>query len=97
MSACAMLTYGNVTASAWQCIKNVASSHGLTINSNTGKGTVSGFTVAWNYNTSAQTLGIQCTDSPFWAPCSTINSTLNQAIEGCLAQEKLEQTILIEV
>ncbi|WP_242182741.1 hypothetical protein [Sphingomonas sp. CARO-RG-8B-R24-01] len=97
MSACAMLSYGNVTASAWQCIKSAAASHGVTINTNSGSVTVSGFTFAWNYNPGASTLSVQCTDSPWFVPCSTINSQLNNAIEGCLTQEKLEQTILVDV
>ena len=45
--------------------------------------TANGFTVAWNYDRDAQKLHVQCTDSPCWAPCSTIDSNLNDAVEGC--------------
>lgn len=45
--------------------------------------TANGFSVAWNYDQDAQNLHVQCTDSPFWAPCSTIDSKLAAAVEGC--------------
>jgi hypothetical protein len=89
MSACAMLSYNNVTAAAFDCCKAAAAKYGVTINSNSGSGTKDGFTVAWNYNPSLQTLSIQCTDSPWWAPCSMINGRINDAVEGCLTSNQV--------
>jgi hypothetical protein len=95
MSACAMLTYSNVSANAWNCGKEVAASYGVTINSNSGCGSASGFTVCWNYNPNTLVAQIQCTDSPWWAPCSVINNKINDAVEQCLSQQNLELTALL--
>lgn len=97
MSACAMLTYSNVTPTAWACAVQTAASYGVTISSDSGSASKSGFTIAWNYDPGAQTASIQCTDSPWWAPCSTINGKINDAVEHCLDQEKIEQVGLIDV
>lgn len=96
MSACAMLSYNNVTPSAWQCGVNLAKNYGVNITSNTGSASSSGFTIAWNYNPGAQTLQIQCTDSPWIVPCSVINSKINSEIESCLSNEKIELTSMVE-
>jgi len=96
MSACAMLTYGGATPAAWACAKEKAASFGVTITTNTGSATVHGFTVAWNYNPDAQTASIQCTDSPFWAPCSVINSKINDQVEQCLQQNGVAQVSMIK-
>ncbi len=95
MSACAMLTYNNVSANAWNCIKEAATSYGVTINSNSGCASASGFTVCWNYNPNTLVLHIQCTDSPWWASCSMINGTINAAVEQCLSQQSIELTALL--
>lgn len=89
MSACAMLSYNNVNPTAWTACVNAAAQYGVTINTNAGSAVKDGFTIAWNYDANAQTLSVQCTDSPFWAPCSTINSKINDAIEACLNQQNI--------
>ncbi len=95
MSACAMLSYNNVTQAAWQCGIEKAASFGVEITSNTGTATKSGFTIAWNYNPDAQTLTLQCTDSPFFVPCSAINSQINNAVEQCLSQHQIVLTNMV--
>ena len=95
MSACAMLSYNGVTATAWSCIVKGAASYGATITSASGSDSVSGFTIEWSYDAAAGTLHIQCTDSPWWAPCSTINGKINDAIEACLGQEKIEMAGMV--
>jgi hypothetical protein len=95
MSACAMLSYNNVTPDAWKCAIKAAAEYGVTITGNTGSASASGFTIGWNYDPKAQTAQVQCTDSPFWAPCSTINSHLNDAIEACLSHHEIEMTKMV--
>ena len=95
MSACAMLSYNGVTANAWQCMVKAAAGYGATISADVGSATVSGFTIAWRHDAAAGTLSIQCTDSPWWAPCSTINGKINDAIEACLDQEKIEMVHMV--
>lgn len=95
MSACAMLSYNNVTQAAWNCGIQTAAQYGVTITTPSGSATVNGFTIAWNYNAAQQTLTLQCTDSPFWAPCSTINSHINDAVEQCLSQNQVTLTRMV--
>lgn len=96
MSSCAMLSYNNVTSAAFDCCKATAARYGVTINGNTGSASSHGFTVKWNYNPGAQTLSLQCTDSPWWAPCSTINGKINDAVEDCLNNHNLQMTPMVE-
>lgn len=85
MSACATQTFDHVTPAAWNCLVQKAASYGIAISSApSGQATKDGFTVSWNYNSTAQTLSIQCVDSPWWAPCSTINGKIHDLVDGCL-------------
>jgi len=95
MSACAMLSYNNVTPTVWSCGVNAAAQYGVQITPNIGQATPDGFTIAWNYNPGAETLSIQCTDSPFWAPCGLISSKINDAIEACLNQHNIEMVHMV--
>jgi hypothetical protein len=90
MSACAMLSYNGVTPTAWQCGISSAARYGVTITTNAGSATASGFTIAWNYDPTARTLSIQCTDGPLLVPCWLINRKINEAVEACLNQETIE-------
>jgi hypothetical protein len=90
MSACAMLRYNSVTPTAWQSGIAIAATYGVKIATAVGSATASGVTLAWNYDPAEKTLSIQCTDKPFWAPCSLVNSKINDAVESCLHQEKIE-------
>jgi hypothetical protein len=96
MSACAMLSYNNVTPAAWQCGVAKAAGYGITISSNSGSVTEKGFTVKWNYNPAAQTCTLQCTDSPWIVPCSLINGTINDAVESCLSQNNLAVSEMVD-
>jgi hypothetical protein len=90
MAAWAMLTYNNVTQAAWQSAKQAVAQYGIQIATDSGNATRDGFTVHWNYNGQTRILSIQCTDSPFLVPCSTINSRINDVIESCLEQHNIE-------
>jgi hypothetical protein len=94
MSACAMLTFNNVTPDAWKCVQTAAAQYGVT-GADTGQATVNGFTVAWSYDPGAQTLQIQCTDSPWFVGCSTINSHIHDAVEKCLGDQQIEMTSMV--
>ena len=86
MSACANQHFTGVTDSVWTCLQAQAQKQfNITINTNSGQASQDGFTISWNYNSSAQTLDIQCTDSPWWAPCSTINGKIHDMVDACLA------------
>jgi hypothetical protein len=91
-----MLSYNNVTQAAFDCCVAAAAQYGVTISQPSGSASAHGFTVAWNYVAAAQTLTIQCTDSPWWAPCSTINGKINDAVENCLNSHNLSLGPMIE-
>jgi hypothetical protein len=84
MAACAAQVFNNFTPAAWECLVQKAASNGITIDGNSGEASQSGFTIAWNYDPGAQTIQLQCTDSPFWAPCSTINGKIHELVEACM-------------
>lgn len=95
MSACHKLTYSNVSADAWNCIKQAVSQY-IQNPPNAGTKTVDGFTIVWSYNPGNLQLQVQCTDSPWWAPCSTINSKINDVIDPCLKQYHVEQVNIVD-
>jgi len=95
MSACAMLTYNNVTPAAWAAIVAEAAKMNITINGDGGSASAQGFTVQWNYDRAAQTLSLQCVDSPFFVSCSLINAHLNDAVERCLATHQIAMTSMV--
>jgi hypothetical protein len=90
MSACTMLNYNDVTLTAWQNGIKIAATYGVTVAADAGSATVSGFTVAWNYDPAAKSLSVQCTGKPIWVPCWLVNGKLNDTVESCLNQEKIE-------
>ncbi len=54
-----------------------------------------GFTIAWNYNPSGQTVSLQCTDSPFIVPCSLINNFIDSTVQKCLSQNNVALAAMI--
>jgi hypothetical protein len=96
MSACAMQTYNNVTPMAWQSLKQVvAAQYGIQITTDAGSTSSDGFTVHWSYDEATGMLSIQCTDSPFWAPCSTINFEINKMVEATLNQHNIAMARMV--
>lgn len=94
MSACAMLTFNNVTPEAWKCVQAAAAQYGVT-GADSGQQTVNGFTFSWSFNRGAQTLQIQCLDSPFFVGCSTINAHIHDAVEKCLSDHQIEMAPMV--
>jgi hypothetical protein len=95
MSACSMLTFTNVAQAAWDNLKQIGTNYGVPITSDAGSVSKDGFTVTWNYNAAAQTLAIQCTESPLLVSCSEINSQINNHIEGILENHGIAVTRII--
>jgi hypothetical protein len=96
MSACAMQTFNNVNQVAWQSAKQaVAAKFGVQITTDFGNISSDGFTVHWNYDPATGTLSIQCTDSPFFIPCSAINSEIHDMVESTLNQHNIAMTHMV--
>lgn len=84
MSACQAQSFSGVDAHKWTCIKdNVRERYGFAIGTDNGTASESGFTFTWSYDSAAQKLEVQCADSPFWAPCSTINGQIQDIVRKC--------------
>jgi hypothetical protein len=83
MSGCATQSFDNVSETVFNCLVQKAATFGIVISSNSGEATKDGFTVRWDYNPGAQTIQLQCTDGPWWAPCSTINGKIHQLVDEC--------------
>jgi hypothetical protein len=76
--------FSAVDSERWSCMKDeVRDQYGFTINTDNGTASQDGFTFTWSYNAGEQTLSVQCTDSPFWAPCSVINDRMQSIARNC--------------
>ena len=96
MSSCGMQTFNNVNQGIWQCLCSKAAQYGVTISGDSGSASSHGFTVTWNYDPGAQTLQLQVTDKPWWAPCSTVNSKVHDEIDSCYSDHSLSVTPMLE-
>jgi hypothetical protein len=97
MSACAMQTFNNVTQAAWQSAKEaVAAKFGVQITTDSGSVSSGGFTVHWNFDAPTRTLSIQCTDSPFFISCSTINSEIHEMVEATLNEHNIAMAPMVQ-
>ena len=84
MAACDALTFSGVDGSKWTCAKDlVQREYGIRIGSDQGQASAKGFTLNWNYNAGQQTLRIQCTDSPWFAPCGLISGRIRSTASKC--------------
>ena len=89
MSACAMQTFNNVTRAAWTCVQEAAAQYGVG-GGDAGQASSNGFSVSWSYDESTATLQIRCTDSPFFVPCSTIDSHIRDTVQPCLDRHPID-------
>jgi len=97
MSACAMLTYNNITNDAWNTIKSWVGQHGVNISDYSGNCSMSGFTLHWSYDPAKQVLSVQCTHHPIFISCAVVQSQITDHIEKCLTQHNVVMTPLVAV
>jgi len=82
--ACDALRFSDVDASKWDRAKDtISKEYGMSVESEHGEQSKSGFTLAWTYDPSAQKLEIQCRDKPFVIPCGVVNNRINALAEKC--------------
>lgn len=84
MSACEAQTFENVDGGAWERLLQKAEGYGVAISGYSGESSRDGFTIAWNYDPASGRLLLQCTDSPWWAPCGMINDKMRELVEKSL-------------
>jgi hypothetical protein len=83
--ACDAQTFSGVTKDQFSGLMQKAQAAGIGISGNSGTASQSGVTMTWNYDPASQVLTIQCTDSPFFIPCATINSQINDLVKACVS------------
>ena len=82
--ACDQLSYAGIGESEWASVKDaVDRAYGMTIDSDRGEASKRGFTLSWTYDPSGQTLQIQCSEKPFFVPCSAVNDQIKQMADEC--------------
>lgn len=84
MSACETQTFNNINEAAWNRLLQRAGDFGVTIAGHNGESSRDGFTIRWDYDPTAHVLQLQCTDSPWWAPCAMINEKMQDLVEAAL-------------
>jgi hypothetical protein len=81
---CEGLRFSGVDASQWtQAKETISSKYGMSIESEHGQQSKSGFTLKWSYDPAAQTLEIQCLEKPFLIPCGVVNGQIGSLAEQC--------------
>jgi hypothetical protein len=82
--ACDPLNYSGVDTTKWECARDVVQSeYGISIDADHGEATERGFTLEWSYDASTEELHIQCTEKPFFVPCSVVNGRINDTAGKC--------------
>ena len=74
--SCPEMTLEGITPDRYTYLISAAAAQGLTISGPTGSTTFQGFDFSWAYDPLAQTLKLQCTNKPFYVPCSMIESKI---------------------
>jgi hypothetical protein len=83
MGACATQTFSGVTQARFDCLVQKAAAAGIAIAGDVGQASKDGITIRWQFDPAGQTLELQCTDSPFFLPCGTINAKIHDLVDAC--------------
>lgn len=93
--ACSMQSFNNVTAGVWQCLVTKVGKYGVNITTNTGDAESHGVKVHWNYDPASQILQVQAMKTPFFIPCSLVNSKLHDVMDECYANNNVSAGAMI--
>jgi hypothetical protein len=78
--SCPAIVLSGLTAEKYQSLLAAAHAQGLELSGLGGATDYQGMTFTWAYDQDAQTLTIQCTDKPFFVPCSMIEQKIRALI-----------------
>lgn len=85
MNACESQTFTGISESTWNRLVTKAVEAKLPVSpGHSGQASQDGFTVRWRYSSSAETLEIQCLESPWWAPCPMIQRKIEELVQMSL-------------
>ena len=83
MAACETQTFSGMTQTRFDCLVQKAQTAGIEIAGNSGVASKNGISVRWQFDPVGQTLELQCTDSPFFLSCGTINEKIQDLVDAC--------------
>ena len=88
MARCEKQVFGPVTREQFGVLLEKGAAMGVPIAGESGQATQSGVTVSWAYDAASGTLTLECTDRPFFVPCSMIDGKIQSAVAEILGQTK---------
>ena len=80
MANCPPITLTEITADKYQSLLATAKAQGLDLTGESGCTTYQEMDFTWRYEAAAASLTIQCTNKPFFVPCSMIESRIRGLI-----------------
>lgn len=83
MSSCATQVFSGITQARFDCLVKKAKDSGITIAGDAGEASQDGITIRWQFDSAKESLELQCTNSPFFISCGTINSRIHDLVDGC--------------
>jgi hypothetical protein len=83
MSSCATQVFQGITQARFDCLVEKAKDAGITITGNAGEASQDGITIRWLFDPQKESLELQCTSSPFFLSCGTINGKIHDVVDEC--------------
>ena len=78
--SCPAITLAGLTTEKYASLLATAKTQGLELAGDSGSTTYQGMDFTWNYDQAAESLTIQCTNKPFFVPCSLIEEKIRQLV-----------------
>ena len=78
--ACEVQSFPGVTQDRFDALVEKARASGIALNGLEGSAVKDGITIRWLYDPAAETLELQCTDSPFFIPCAVVEAKIRELV-----------------
>ena len=78
--SCPAITLEGISPEKYSTLIATALAQGLAIAGPTGSTSYQGMSFTWAYEEAAETLTLQCTEKPFFVPCSIIESKIRALV-----------------
>ena len=81
--ACPTQIFPDFSQDRFDRLVQAAAATGIVLSGPEGQTTYSGVTVRWKFDTTAQSLELQCIEMPFPLPCGLIDAKLQEMVSRC--------------
>jgi hypothetical protein len=88
MSGSSKLTFGGITRSLFNRLRQKASKIGIHVVGPSGEAVKDGVRIQWNYDANSEQLEVQCIRAPFWVDSARINHDLRREIESTIGCDR---------